>query len=125
MAYKKEIEQCENDIAALQENRKKLKEKQEKEKLPNIVGIELITNGAMIEYLRNKSTTTYFAVSVCEHKGTTLLRIPLPNANIRWTFVAFDYIKDFCKVFSYLSYVYPVHKSCTPNDNYLYIKLNG
>jgi hypothetical protein len=73
-------------------------------------------------YIRETPVFYEHFAHIIEYKGTKLVAVPLPNANDKWTFAAFTWVRDFCKYFECHS-IYPVHGHHTPQGNYLYINI--
>lgn len=95
--------------------------------------VELIGNKDIVAYLLNhgyawedvlrcdvsEDIKDTIKVSVVEHEGNILLQVPLPCDNPAWSFAAFDYVREFCKVFTKC---YPTHCS-VPETHNLYVKI--
>lgn len=124
---------CKENMGGLQA---KLEQLLAIEKLLSIEGIELVKNRDIVSYLEKngfiygkkgvRGNVAFGAdtkVSIVECNGNILLRIPLPIRNSLWTFAAFSYVEEFCRVFGNCC---PVHGCVVPDGkSFLYIIIDG
>lgn len=58
-----------------------------------------------------------------ESSGYNYVRVPLPEANDRWSFAAFDWVKAFCSHFNKTYSPWPHHCNKLDCVRYLWIKI--